>query len=167
MTRGCGLASGILAGDRGWLPPSLPAAAASPGWSLRPAAWADLRVPTEGSGHEKARGVCSEEHHTAISRRVLAIERTHEAGNKLRACERSQSCLEAGRAGALWGHLQRRGSLGVTSFMFSEGSALPIVSLGHIYKSPKCESHPKGRKGKGSVLAPPQPCCWKFSREHC
>ena len=89
------------------------------------------------------------------------------------------SCVHVNAARAAWkqggqGHFGvtssgggHRGSPGVTSFMFSERSALPIVSLGHIYKSPKCESHPKGRKGKGSVLAPPQPCCWKFSREHC
>lgn len=77
----CGLASGIVAGDRSWLPPSLPAAAAFLAGHLGPVAWADLSVPIEEGGRESAWGVRSEEHHTAVNDRVLGAERARETGN--------------------------------------------------------------------------------------
>ena len=145
----CGLASRIVTGDRGWLPPSLPAAMASLAGHFGPAAWADLSVPTEEGGHEKAWGVRSEEHHTAVHDRVLSVKRARETGN-----------TGAGWPGALRGEA-------VISCMFPDRPTLPVVSVGSCLTRPKHESYPQGRKGKGPPLAPPQPCCWKFSRERC
>ena len=40
--------------------------------------------------------------------------------------------------------------------MFSEQSAFPIVNLGHVYKRPKRESYPQGRR-EGAAAGPSWP----------
>lgn len=125
----CGLASGIVAGDRGWLFPSLPAAAASLAGHFGPAAWADLSVSIEEGGRESTWGVRSEEHHTAVNDCVLGAKCARETGN-----------AGAGWPGALRG---RR-------------SSLPVVNLGRVYKRPKRERCPQ-RRGEGAAAGPAWP----------